>query len=73
MKRGFKAFRDEVKGTQYKLRNIRDCKSCASFFEDTEGDEEYCHDSSVTSYDMVNEDNKTYCSFWRPMWVKEKK
>ena len=70
--RGFKAFRKEVKDTQYKLKNIRDCRSCNYYYEDTGGDEEYCHNNAVTSYDLVNDENKSYCSFWQPVWIKER-
>ena len=72
LSRGFKSFRNEVKDTQYKLKNIRDCRSCTYFYEDTNGDDEYCHNNSVTSYDLVSYENKNYCSFWQPIWIKER-
>lgn len=72
MKRGFKAFRDEVKDTQYKLKNIRDCRCCSFYYEDNNEDGEYCHNNSVTSYDLVTDENKNFCSFWKPIWIKEK-
>ena len=73
VKRGFKNFRKNVTSNQNRLRQIRSCTSCKYYHEedDSDSNEEICHNNAVTSYDMVEEGNVKFCSFWTPIWHKE--
>lgn len=72
IKKGFRAFRSNLKDDNRKLKQIRHCKSCKYYYKDEDTEEEVCHNNSVTSYDMVEKDNLKYCTFWTPVWHKEK-
>jgi hypothetical protein len=72
IKKGFKPFRKQIEGNNSALRNVRDCKTCKSFYRDEESEEEICHNSGVTKYDMTTEESgKTYCTYWMPDWHKD--
>lgn len=72
IKKGFKAFRDNVKGDNRKLQSLRNCKSCKYLYKDDDvATEEVCHNNSVTSYDIVEDGNIKYCTFWTPVWHKD--
>lgn len=71
VKKGFKAFRNNIKDDNRKLKQIRNCNTCKYLFKDPDSKEEICHNNSVTSYDMVNEGNIKYCTFWTPVWHKD--
>jgi hypothetical protein len=71
VKRGFKAFRGQVKNDRNAMRRIRSCKTCGSNYPSEESEEDTCHNNSVTSFDMVTEGDTTYCTFWTPSWEKE--
>lgn len=59
-KRGFNAFRKQVRDKPMKMRQVQNCLSCR-FLDDNKE----CGNPNVTSYDMVYEEHKTYCTFWR--------
>jgi hypothetical protein len=72
IKKGFKAFRNNVKDDNRKLQSLRNCKSCKYLYKDDDvATEEVCHNNSVTSYDMVDDGNIKYCTFWTPVWHKD--
>jgi rubredoxin len=71
VKRGFKAFRNSVKNDRNALRRMRNCKTCKYFYPEDESPEEVCHNNSVTKFDMVYDENVTYCTYWTPNWVKD--
>ena len=71
IKKGFKAFRNNVKDDNRKLQSLRNCKSCKYLYKDDVDIEEVCHNNSVTSYDMVSDGNTKYCTFWTPVWHKD--
>ena len=72
IKKGFKAFRNNVKDDNRKLQSLRNCKSCKYLYKDDDvATEEVCHNNSVTSYDMVSDGNIKYCTFWTPVWHKD--
>ena len=72
IKKGFKAFRNNVKDDSSKLQSLRNCKSCKYYYGDEDNIiEEVCHNNSVTSYDMVSVGNIKYCTFWTPIWHKD--
>lgn len=56
-KRGFKHFTKHIDG---KEKYIASCTSCADW-DDKEG----CQNPNVLAYDMIDEDNRTYCNYWR--------
>lgn len=57
-KRGFKHIdkRIEAKGAN----GFASCNSCQ--FDDSE---EGCTNSNVTSFDIIEESNRTYCPYWK--------
>lgn len=56
-----RGFKNVLKKASRMKPYIADCKSCV-FFDAEEG----CSNSEVTSYDMVNAGDRTFCCFWRP-------
>lgn len=71
IKKGFKAFRSTIKDDNKKLRQIRACSSCLYQHKSEDDHEEICHNNSVTPFDMVEEGNVKYCTFWKPSWHKD--
>ncbi len=72
IKKGFKAFRNNVKDDNRKIQSLRNCKSCKYLYKDDDvATEEVCHNNSVTSYDIVEDGNTKYCTFWTPVWHKD--
>lgn len=71
VKRGFKAFRSEVKSDKNALRRLRNCKTCKDLYPEEGEKEEVCHNNSVTKFDMVHDGTLTYCTYWKPNWVEE--
>lgn len=59
-RRGFNAFRKQVRDKPSTTRHVANCVSCQFFNKDEE-----CVNPNVTAYDMVYEPHKTYCSFYR--------
>jgi hypothetical protein len=57
--RGFNSFRKHVekKGNS---RYFASCQSC-KFHDDEEG----CQNNEVTAFDVVKEEGRTYCAYWR--------
>lgn len=58
--RGFNQFRKSVRDKQYMAKSVANCKSCKYL----DGDE-VCTNSNVSKFDMIEEENKTYCNFWK--------
>ena len=54
-----------------KGRYVADCNSCKFFYKDNEGEEEYCHNSNVTKFDMQNVGERIFCTFWSVLDKKE--
>lgn len=59
-RRGFNQFRKTIRDSSLKARLVADCKSCKFFNSKDE-----CTNGEVTSFDMVQDGNKTYCTFWQ--------
>lgn len=59
-KRGFNQFRKQVRDKSTTARQVANCKSCKFF-----NAKEECTNSNVTSFDMVQEEHRTYCTFWK--------
>lgn len=59
-RRGFNQFRKQVRDKPQGMRQVANCLSCK--FLDSEGE---CGNPNVTSYDMVYEGTKQYCSFFK--------
>jgi hypothetical protein len=59
-KRGFNSFRKQVRDKSNMGRQIANCQSCQFLNRNDE-----CNNPNVTEYDMVREENKTYCTFFR--------
>jgi hypothetical protein len=59
-KRGFNQFRKQVRDKAHMSRNVANCKSCKFFNSDEE-----CTNPNVTEFDMVKEESRTYCTFWK--------
>jgi len=72
LKRGFKPLEHKLKDTKG-LKSIRDCNNCFYMYSDGESKEEYCHNNGVTSYDMCEESNKKYCTFYLPPWSNKER
>ena len=70
LSRGFKNVRKKINETKGTIRSVRSCASCDYFFIGDDG-EEICHNSAVTSFDITEEENKTYCTFYLPIGVKK--
>lgn len=70
LERGFKALHKRYNENKRKMSNIKDCQSCQSYFADNEEDKEYCHNNSVTEFDIIIDNNRTYCVYWSPIWAK---
>lgn len=66
VKRGFKHFRNTIKNNPKAIKNIRSCTSCMYFYEDDLG--ECCHNNSVTKFDVVEDGERVYCSYWTANW-----
>jgi hypothetical protein len=73
VKRGFKAFRNTYKDDARALKRLRNCDTCKFQYQDEDTREEVCHNNNVTKFDMVQEENKTYCTYWTPVWAKEER
>lgn len=71
VKRGFKAFRKTVDKDDRKLRAIRNCNNCKYEYSDEGEKEEYCHNNSVTKFDMVDDGTKKFCTYWKPNWIND--
>ncbi len=67
--RGFKDVRKKINATKGSIRSVRSCASCKYFYDGGDG-EETCHNSGVTPFDITEEDNKTYCTFYTPIGAK---
>lgn len=65
---GFNQVKKEVSKTQSSLRSARSCKSCTYYYDTPDEDIETCHNNAVTEFDYIQEDNKSYCCFWSPIW-----
>lgn len=59
-RRGFNAFRKQVRDKQTTARVVANCQSCKFLNHEDE-----CTNNNVTEYDMVHADNKTYCNYWQ--------
>lgn len=71
LSRGFNSFRKNMKAGKKNFQS-RSCKSCTYFYSNSESEEESCHNNGVTPYDMVDEGNNQFCSFWTPQWSEKK-
>ena len=58
--RGFNQFRKNVRDKQYIAKSVANCKSCR--YLDDEG---VCGNPSVSKFDLIEEEHKTYCNFWK--------
>lgn len=63
--RGFSSFRKTVSGTG-REKYLASCQSCVYM-------EEYCVNTNVTSFDMVETETNKYCCFWKGYMTKDKK
>jgi hypothetical protein len=70
IKRGFSAL---SKNIETKGRWIADCRSCEYFYADKGKTEEYCHNKSVSKFDMCYDDDnhRTFCTYWLPSGAKK--
>ena len=59
-RRGFNAFRKQVRDKSMMARNVANCKSCKYLNSD-----DVCTNSNVTQYDLVEEENRTFCNYWQ--------
>mgnify|MGYP001232325641 CR=1 FL=1 len=60
VKRGFNQFSKIVRDKATVAKQVANCKSCIYF--DTE---ENCTNSNTSQYDMVTEEHRTYCCYWK--------
>lgn len=58
--RGFNQFAKKVRDKSRVARSVANCKSCMYLNEN-----DVCTNNGVTSYDMVVEETRTYCTFWK--------
>ena len=58
--RGFNQFRKVVRDKAGTARAVANCKSCQYLNANDE-----CTNPNVSKYDIVEEDNKMYCVYWR--------
>lgn len=66
--RGYKELLEQQKK---KARFIRHCNSCAFYFADKGEKEEYCQNTNVLSYDVVQEGSNIFCHYWKPCEPKD--
>ena len=59
---GEKAFLKILKTKRFTY--IANCNSCIYNYVDKYG-EEGCHNSNVTQFDIVEDEGRNYCQFWR--------
>jgi hypothetical protein len=59
-KRGFNQFRKQVRDKKGTARQVANCLSCKFYTK-----EEECNNPNVTEFDMVYEDHRTFCTFWK--------
>ncbi|AEZ50492.1 hypothetical protein F400_gp045 [Bacillus phage BCD7] len=59
-KRGFNQFSKHLRDSPSKAKHVANCQSCVFFNDDDE-----CENTSVTEWDLVKEENRTYCVFWQ--------
>ena len=64
------ALKNYCKDKQGVLKAIRSCESCIHYYSDVNCDNEYCHNTLVTSFDYIEDGSKTYCCYWIPPWVQ---
>lgn len=70
---GFQHLKREVSKKPSLIKSIRRCESCKFYWSDDEdnpNEKEVCHCDSVTSFDFISEDTRSYCCFWTPVWEK---
>ena len=59
--KGFKKVRELV---SERGKYVANCNSCRMFYQGEDDAEECCHNNEVTKFDMVEEENKSFCTFW---------
>ncbi len=66
--RGYKIEREKMKkGSKYSIS----CFNCDYYYKTMEDDREVCQNNEVQSYDMVTDNNRVYCTYWKPNKTKE--
>lgn len=49
-------------------KELMSCQTCNYFYQESDDNPvEVCHNSNVTEFDMVNAENRVYCSLWQPV------
>lgn len=66
--KGYKELR-KVQKRAKSYRNQRNCVTCRYAIED-EALNIICNNNGVLPYDLVEEDNLTYCGYWLPYWYE---
>lgn len=57
---------DDIKSkTKRAFRFMRMCDNCKYYYKDEGDEEELCQNPNVLKYDIVIDDNRTYCSYWK--------
>ena len=59
--RGFDSVRAVVNRNSF---GIRDCNNCKHFYKDAGDKHEMCQNPSVTFYDVIVTETRTYCHQW---------
>lgn len=68
LRRGFKQLKKQCKDNSTLIRSMRRCDSCYYYYATETELEESCHNSSVTSFDFIDEGTRCYCCYWKPSW-----
>lgn len=58
--RGFNRYNKLMRDKPGIAKHVANCKSCR--FSDGEGN---CNNNGVTEFDMVYEEHRTFCTFWK--------
>ena len=58
--RGFNQFRKLVRDKPSTAKYVANCQSCKFLNANDE-----CTNNNVTQYDIVEEEGKTFCAFWK--------
>lgn len=64
---GYDDIQEKVKKSS---RYTRCCDNCNFFYMSKDDTEEVCQNTSVLPYDVVVDDNRVYCNFWKGVGEK---
>ncbi|MBO8161080.1 MAG: hypothetical protein H0Z24_05540 [Thermosipho sp. (in: Bacteria)] len=61
---GWKFVREKVNNNPQFFRN---CNNCRYYYQLEGEDEEYCQNEKVLEYDIIVENDRTYCLYWKSL------